>query len=80
MKKTRSWPKPPDFDLDDDVGLLIGNRIHRIVGGQVIGQQNVRGNAVTVFGAPPKDERAKAKSASRRKKPRRPRGMTTKGH
>ena len=69
MKKTQSWPKPPDCDLDDDIGLLIGNRIHRVVGGQVIGQQNVAGDAVTVFGSKPQKRAAKkAKRGTRKPK------------
>lgn len=63
MKKPFPGPSPPDCDLDDDIGLLIGNRIHRMVGGQVIGQQNVSGDAMTVFGSEPK--RLAAKKAGR---------------
>jgi len=71
MKKTTSWPKPPDFDLDDDIGLLIGNRIHRVTGGQVIGQMVVKGDAVNTFAVPPAAPR-KAKRKARRpaRKPR----------
>ena len=68
-KKTLSWPKPADFDLDDDIGLLIGNRIHRVVGGQVIGQQNVTGNVVNSFGAAPRRRLARTKRSANARRP-----------
>ena len=68
-KKTLSWPKPADFDLDDDIGLLIGNRIHRVVGGQVIGQQNVTGDVVNSFGAPSQRRPVRAKRRANGKRP-----------
>jgi hypothetical protein len=61
MKKKMSWPKPPDCDLDDDIGLLIGNRIHRVAGGMVIGQQVAQRDVVNTLGAP-----AKAKGVTQR--------------
>ena len=51
-KQPQSWPKPADFELDDDTGVLIGNRIHRLVAGQVIGQQVIHGNSHTTFASP----------------------------
>jgi hypothetical protein len=74
MKKPISWPKPPGFHLEDDSGLLIGNRIHRVVGGQVIGQQNVAGEVVNSFGVPRRRRPARAKSRSNRKRAAKPRG------
>jgi hypothetical protein len=62
MKKPIRWPKPKGFHLDDDSGLLIGNRIHRVVGGQVIGQQNVAGDVVNSFGVPGRRRPAAEKS------------------
>jgi hypothetical protein len=68
MKKPIAWPKPPRFHLEDDSGLLIGNRIHRVVGGQVIGQQNVAGDVVNSFGAPSRRRPAKSKGRSNGKR------------
>lgn len=51
-KQPKSWPKPADFELDDDVGVLIGSRIHRLVAGQVIGKQVIRGDSHTTFASP----------------------------
>lgn len=65
-KKIVSWPKPKGFRLDDDSGLLIGNRIHRVVGGQVIGQQVVHGDAVNTFGAPGPAKPAKRRATKAR--------------
>lgn len=53
--------------MDDDIGLLLGNRIHRVVGGQVIGQQNVAGDAVTFFGSEPMKRAGKKTNRGTRK-------------
>lgn len=62
----KTWPMPEGFELPDDVGLLIGNRIHRVkastrgiaVGGdvtasQVVGEQVIHGDSHVTFGAAP---------------------------
>ena len=58
-----SWPIPKGWSLPDDVGLLIGNRIHAVRGGvaiggdvtssQVVGEQVIHGDSHVSFGAPP---------------------------
>jgi len=52
-----------------DHGLLIGNRIHRVVGGQVIGQQNASGDVVNAIGAPGRRRPARAKRRAIGKRP-----------
>ena len=58
-----SWPIPKGFALPDDVGLLIGNRIHAVRGGvaiggdvtasHLVGEQVIHGDNHVSFGAPP---------------------------
>ncbi|MEI6342072.1 MAG: LuxR C-terminal-related transcriptional regulator [Verrucomicrobiota bacterium] len=58
-----SWPIPKGFALPDDVGLLIGNRIHAVRGGvaiggnvtasHLVGEQVIHGDTHVSFAAPP---------------------------